>query len=134
MNRPIKLRAWDAANRTLTPVTSIEQLVNPQLVISQFTGIYDARGVEVWEGDIIRWMHVDKVEQWAGVYHYLVCYRSGCFGTTDHEGVEFTPFSTREGPLADLVVGNVYLTPNQLTQNAEWEGVALPLDYLINAN
>lgn len=135
MSRTIKLRAWDSVTRTLTPVTCLEQLEDPRYEVTQFTGLYDANGVEVWEGDITRWSNFDADDLTANYAHYLVIFHNGCFGTIYNRGSDFSPFSDMLGwlepdgtlrQIKDEVVGTKYTHEHLLNERGEWEGFELP--------
>lgn len=118
MNRPIKLRAWNKERGGFVALSSLNQLTDPALSITQFTGIYDASGREIWEGDIVRWSFDCPKDKQAGVYHYVVVFQNGCFGTIIPEGEDFTPYEDISPN--ELVVGNRFLDADLLTQNVEY--------------
>ncbi|CCG99845.1 hypothetical protein FAES_1835 [Fibrella aestuarina BUZ 2] len=131
MARIIKLRTWDSINRVLSPLSSLEQLTDPRYEVTQFTGLYDANGVEVWEGDITRWSNFDADDLTANYAHYLVIHHNGCFGTICNRGSDFSPFSDMLGwlepngvlrQIKDEVVGTKYTDLHLLDESGEWEG------------
>jgi uncharacterized phage protein (TIGR01671 family) len=54
--RKLKFRIWNKTDKHLTQPHAISQelIENDNLVIMQFTGLLDKRGVEIYEGDVVR--------------------------------------------------------------------------------
>jgi uncharacterized phage protein (TIGR01671 family) len=63
--REIKFRGWDGFKMTELHGKLLEAVENPALygfkTTMQFTGLKDSKGVEIFEGDIVRW-GMDKLE------------------------------------------------------------------------
>lgn len=64
-NRPIRFRAWDKEGKKMYPVLGIsfrngivdigrEDSNKVDVELMQFTGLLDSKGVEIYEGDIVR--------------------------------------------------------------------------------
>lgn len=55
MKREIKFRAWDKNEEEMCKVWSIDfrKGKNPHLIYTQFTGLTDKNGKEIYEGDIL---------------------------------------------------------------------------------
>lgn len=71
-------------------------------IISQFTGLYDKNGKEIYEGDIIEY------KDSTGLHRETVVFDKGCFYAGWHSGS-----STREAPKLintriSKVIGNIY--------------------------
>lgn len=127
MNRDIKFRIWDTADKkflslkayqdlgaievendgtlTLSPrfrfLTSM--MIMPERFIPlQYTGLKDKTGKEIYEGDIIEY------KDSTGLHHEIVIFDKGCFYAGSHSGS-----STRVSPKLinariSSVIGNVY--------------------------
>jgi len=112
-NRIIKFRAW--WKDTMEPIPNFMEentldVLNDSLdnsfIFSQFTGLHDKNGKEIWEGDIVKRWTSD-----GGQYIGIIKFNDGCF---DVEG-----FAGKYGKLRDYVkvyvanhaievVGNIY--------------------------
>ena len=126
MNRPIKFRAWDSERGGFIALSSLDQLTDPTLIITQFTGVYDMNGVEIYEGDITRWSYNDVKSGDSGEYYYQVCFESGCFGTNNAKKDDFTPYadldlnSIMNHEINEVVVGNIFENADLLTSSKDW--------------
>lgn len=109
--REIKFRAWDKelkkwSDKPLTD-TVIEINLNTDYVWSQFTGKYDIRGKEIYEGDIVRFQRREG-EFYIGEISYIEEY--GAYFVI-HSGIsdnQLYAFSRYE------VVGNIFENPELL--------------------
>lgn len=108
MNRPIKLRHYTGGGFVPLPVE-----VAPNVV--QFTGVVDFLGVEIWEGDIVRWNYVDESSKEYFESYYKVVFLNGCFGTLSPNEEDFSPYERDKSD--DVVVGNVFTDGHLLTQS-----------------
>lgn len=104
-NRLIKLRAWDSGRSAFVDLLTIPG-PSEQRPVVQFTGIYDAIGREIWEGDILYWYYYDEREQAGYEAWYQVVFHKGGFGTMNSTGDDFDPFCNLNS--GDLVVGNIF--------------------------
>lgn len=123
--REIKFRAWDKKDKVMLPIRDyfsnkrlgnehkpgavafdlIEGLHNEDVVIMQFAGLHDCKGVEIYEGDILN-LPEGRVSK--------VVFEDGCF---------YTPVGTSRYRLGGWsssfveVIGNIYENPELLTKN-----------------
>ena len=136
--RPIKFRAWDGKKMVepgyITPsgwfenFRGLEDGDRSEGPLMQFTGLLDSQGVEIWEGDIVRWDDASKGRYWRVaevVWHEVGawCYRTipgSCTGALTSYSVDFkmgsfiyTPDSSKYGNFLE-VLGNVRQNPELL--------------------
>ena len=78
--------------------------------VGQFTGLRDAKGVEIYEGDIIRWMDLISGEALSGVVLYE---RRGCFCVTNGRQLDASCPLYLGGPIIECL-GNVHDAPELL--------------------
>lgn len=127
--REIKFRAWDKEDEVMidwfwlssegylyeTPATvydtpHLELERNDDLIAMQYTGLKDAKGVEIYEGDIINYERRGKEQ--VGIVEY---YASACsFLLSDTHLLlsagAFVPYFVGE------VIGNIYENPELLEE------------------
>jgi len=138
MSRDIKFRAWDAKRKLMIT----ESMLTPRYVgfngsviridegmeclgsnimrteedvrLMQFTGLLDKNGVEIFEGDILKWDHGDHVLE-------VRWYRSGWgyfsklfsrFGLPEGDTCE--SIHARGYAESSVIVGNIYENPELL--------------------
>lgn len=101
--------------------------IKPETV-GQFTDLLDSQGVEIWEGDVVRWDDASKGRYWRVaevVWHEVGawCYRTIpglCAGALTSYSADFkmgsfiyTPDSSKYGNVLE-VLGNVHQNPELL--------------------
>lgn len=113
LQRPVKLKIWDKEEGKFFPLISVDQLAEPMPtgVIVQFTGVYDANGQEIWEGDILYWRYYEQSENKLYESWHEVVFRKGAFGTLDGDE-DLSTFN--DLAVGDVVVGNVFENPQML--------------------
>lgn len=150
--REIKFRAWDKNNNewlyssraelltfygfaifgecTLLCTPSIDDLINVE--ITQYTGLKDENGIEIYEGDIIQFTYwwfdgnVAESNLTGTIVYSDVCMSFQLKGVKnkdwqqhtghDNDNEYLTPFSELDFEEADFkVIGNIYENPELLT-------------------
>ncbi len=81
--------------------------------LQQFTGLTDRHGVEIYEGDVVRFVHDDQT-----IAVLPVIWNSkGAFFTCEHDNIS-RPVEAASGfdSVTGEIVGNIYETPELLTK------------------
>ena len=120
MSREIKFRAWDKKTErfqsgfhlTSDGKINFACLVdNEDYILSQFTGLLDKNGKEIFEGDIVSWTFDEKTKK-------QIVFHEGCFGHFIFMGInneyrEFIPIQKKRAEYM-IVCGNIYQNPELL--------------------
>jgi len=126
--REIKFRVWDKDTREMEVVGAIDWDANDevimtepdQFILMQYTGLKDKNGVEIYEGDIVK--YYDSTTMWLKSSVYDV---GGAFAVkTDENPILLNDFTRQyeyDGhSIAELeVIGNVYEHPTLLKESHE---------------
>ena len=124
-----KFRAWDGQDMVMRDVEQLrfahnsnnhvvyitidgeEWETGPALILMQSTGLKDKNGVEIFEGDIVRWHDVVT-------WDYSVTFKDGVFCISDDPSSNF--YHLKEDINGKFeVIGNIYENPELLEQANE---------------
>ena len=120
--REIKFRAWSNGNyhfdgfvvypdgKTEWPESGWDlHGVDDKILIEQYTGLRDANGVEIYEGDIVRWWW-----KWQDCWGPYAVVSMGCCWVGDEEVPAL--WMTNDCPLNNecFVIGNIHENPELL--------------------
>jgi uncharacterized phage protein (TIGR01671 family) len=115
MSREIKFRALDIHNKAwhldYTNVDCMRNLNNPNYVVTQFTGLLDKNGKEIFEGDIV------NAQYNICSYFKKVCvyFENGCFYVDDKnpkQNLSIGYFFREKKEIE--VIGNIFQNPELL--------------------
>ena len=132
-SREIKFRVWDKKNAIMAQVCSIHNFNYPDnseykyiatggkgliqwedAILMQYTGLKDKNGKEIYEGDIVRYLHKYKPDpiyaevRWFNQHANFALYENTSRNIYDHESDWMI--------LKDIeVIGNIYQNPELLT-------------------
>ena len=126
MKRQIKFRAWDTQLKSFsysgfggkTFMLFVKRVNCPRYIISQYTGLKDKNGKEIYEGDCV-------IAQLYGVIKYdmkcIIEFENGCFGirALNDEALvnskdKFKSFENCNTEKNIEIIGNIYENPELL--------------------
>jgi len=118
MSREIKFRAW-ALNEDKNcqgwcfydNADCMKYINDRRVEITQFTGLLDKNGKEIFENDIVCWTFDEKTKK-------EIVFHQGCFGHFNFMGInneypEFIPIDKKRAEYM-IVIGNLYQNPELL--------------------
>lgn len=118
MSREIKFRAW-ALNEDKNcqgwcfydNADCMKYINDRRVEITQFTGLLDKNGKEIFENDIVCWTFDEKTKK-------EIVFHEGCFGHFNFMGInneypEFIPIDKKRAEYM-IVIGNIYQNPELL--------------------
>jgi len=120
MSREIEFRAWDKDRNEMTKVYEIQWYFGELYKVNgernvyelmQSTGLLDKNGVEIYEGDIVDadfvgYLYITGAVEWS--------FNNAAFGIKNKDWYEML-----NGIKSIEVIGNIYESPNLLTQKKE---------------
>lgn len=128
MSREIKFRAWDGEKMRTDcnidaaygfvsrqePVGDYCDAVTKDWSLMQFTGLLDAQGREIYEGDVVIWHGLDANENGRVVWSQ----KDSRFAIQFKDGEPYG-FGITEGQNRIQIIGNIYEHPHLLSDNKE---------------
>jgi len=134
---PLKFRAWDKLKKEMDTdgfyrlgrFFDLHDSAGTDSVIMQSTGLTDQNGVEIYEGDVIRWDDASKGKRWRvaqvvwsekGCWCFrtipgqcLNCYKDYSYDFTMGSFI-YTPDTGAHGNVLEII-GNIYQNPELLS-------------------
>jgi uncharacterized phage protein (TIGR01671 family) len=110
MNRPIKFRIWDEKYHCWERGLMVyaENIICQGRIFTQFTGLLDKNGKEIWEGDIVKYRYKFDEHGYVQNLKDVIKWNEDCaaFGIGD-DWVLFSDY----GLSGIEVIGNVFENP-----------------------
>ncbi|MCT3559827.1 hypothetical protein EFR99_05420 [Lentilactobacillus buchneri] len=129
MNREIKFRAWympfgskepmqEMLHRRASSILSFAEMNSDAYIVEQYTGLKDANGKEIYEGDILTWhSNIYRKHDWVGV----VLYRGAGFAVQEsdksYSSPEWLDCACRKDANIIEVIGNIHEDEDLLEEN-----------------
>ncbi len=126
MNRQIKFRAWHIlfgpkgpmqgmVHGKASSILALAEMSPDEYIVEQYTGLKDANGKEIYEGDILAWhSNIYRKHDWAG----FVLYRGAGFAVQEsdksYSSPEWLDCACRKDANIIEVIGNVHDNPELL--------------------
>ena len=117
-----KFRAWDKETKTMNGMAEIYRNRNQEIelhprdeniVLMQSTGLFDKKGKEIFEGDIVQFEDCYEFSDYLYVNTGIVEWCQGGFHITNRDSVSMEDLI--DGDLLDVtIIGNIYENPELL--------------------
>ena len=128
MSREIKFRAWDMpfgpkgpmqkmVHEKASSILAFAEMSPDEYIVEQYTGLKDANGKEIYEGDILAWhSNIYRKHDWVG----LVLYRGAGFAVQEsdksYSSPEWLDCACRKDANIIEVIGNIHENPELLEE------------------
>lgn len=118
----LKFRAWDGERlRNVNTIGWVDDGVDfvttprysgpaEDFILMQYTGLKDKNGVEIYDGDIVKYIHIDYIDQNTSVYRYFIveC-ESAAEGMYPFNNEYFSVYGDDYE-----IIGNIYENPEMM--------------------